>query len=112
MVVFFKDSDKLSGVFRVVAGIKKCICHASGSCPTGSANTMDVVFTVLREIVVYDKLKIFHVNSATSNIGCHKNIFFAAFKLVQYFFSSPLFFITVNGFCRVSVVLEFSRKLV
>merc|ERR1719203_1740413 len=84
-------------MFGVISWVKESDCSASISCTPGTANAVDVIFTILGEVVVQNKLKVFDINTSTSDISCDQNSYFSIFKVLKGLLSLPLLFISVNG---------------
>src|SRR5947209_4007865 len=47
-------------------------CHAIASGPTRSANAMEVIFAIIRQIVIENGLNMLNVNAARGDIGGHQ----------------------------------------
>lgn len=55
----------------------------AGASAAGTANTVNVVFAIVRQIVVKDVRHGWNMQTASSYVGCDKNIDIAAGKFVE-----------------------------
>ena len=78
----------------------KCVCRSIRFRPRRSANTMYVIFTVVRHVVVDHQVDIINVDTTAKNICCHQDGKPATLEFHQHFLPIGLFQIAVNLICQ------------
>src|SRR3989344_3514455 len=69
-----------------ISDVPLLIWHGKRYCSTdytgtaSSADTMDIVLSVVRKVVVYDKLYPKNINAPSGNVSCNQNTISARFK--------------------------------
>ena len=59
------------------------------SCAAGAADTVDIIFRIIRQVVVDHQFDPLDINAACGNISRHQNAVLTAFKTFQSFFALP-----------------------
>lgn len=67
---------------------------------------MNVIFCIVRNIVIDDHLNIIDVDSARHNIGSYENIILSALELEHHIIALSLFQVAVHGSAVYSNLLE------
>lgn len=79
-IILFKESDR----------------RAFFASSTRTTNAMNVIFHLIREIIIQD-VYVFDIQATGGHVGGHQNGVFALFKSVENLFSLALIQVPVNG---------------
>ena len=76
-----------------------------------TADAVNVIFCIVRNIVIDDHLNIIDVDSARHNVGSYENIILSALELEHHIVAFSLFQVAVHGSAVYSNLLEGSCEL-
>ena len=76
-----------------------------------TADAVNVIFCIVRNIVIDDHLNIIDVDSARHNVGSYENIILSALELEHHIIALSLFQVAVHGSAVYSNLLEGSCEL-
>ena len=76
-----------------------------------TADAVNVIFCIVRNIVIDDHLNIIDVDSARHNVGSYENIILSALELEHHIIAFSLFQVAVHGSAVYSNLLEGSCEL-
>ena len=76
-----------------------------------TADAVNVIFCIVRNIVIDDHLNIIDVDSARHNVGSYENIILSALELEHHIIALSLFQVAVHGSAVYSNLLERSCEL-
>ena len=82
------------------------------ACPSRSADTMDIVFVILRDIIINDGLHVIHIYTSCRYIRCNQYISAAVTETVHGHVSLMLGHITMEPLCLKTCLFQHLRKLV
>ena len=74
-------SDAVPGQF--VCRVYETVCFALGSCTTGTANAVHVIFDLVREVVVNDQVAILDVQTARGDVSDNQQLGTIAAEAVE-----------------------------
>jgi len=71
---------------------------SSGPCPTCTTDPMDVVFQILRDVVIHHVVELLDIKPALCNIRCHEDVGPPRLEICQDPVSPILLFSSMDGF--------------
>lgn len=106
LVGFFEHFDHSHGVLPVILSeISSGV--ARGACSPGTADSVDVVFDLVRKIVIYN-LDRLDVQASGGHVGCHENGVSTIFETIKNLFTLTLVEVAVDGSDVHAVAVELS----
>ena len=78
----------------------------------GTANTVNVIFRHVRQLVVHHVRQLFNVEATGSDVGRHQHADIAGFKVRQRTGTRALALVTVNGGAADAVFIQLFRQVV
>ena len=101
----FTDSEGLSAACQRKA-------HALFSCSAGTADTMHIIFDILRNVIIDNAIHIVYIDSSRRNIRCDQHLEITASETVHDRISLCLAQIAMQPFCRDASVFQILCQLV